>query len=282
MAIDFAEIDAEIDAAAAKTAAAKAAVSSSGIFLFKLQDEQRAMIRFLLNLTDYVPVLKHEYYNNSKKTWEMKAVCMADPRLGCTEVDCKHCQTAKERMEQATSKEERKEAEKMLAKKLFVWPVYLYGIKYPIKDTSGRIVKDEQGHEVWKVVTYKDKENKEHPQSGIRYIAIKGTAPLFTSLRENFRMLEEGDSFLNHDITISLACTNGDILKPVYTPVLRAPSQFVVPEGVEIPEMTKEAIFERLVGAWEPISTKKAGVPADPFPPSAASSALATKSVPDF
>lgn len=228
----FAEMDEEI-----KEAKAKAASGTSNVFFFKLKDGEKALVRFLFDLRHALTVWKHEYYNNSTKTWEMSALCTQTHGIDLPTELCQHCQTAQRKLAEATTKDERKAAERMQAIKFYLYPVFVYGIK---------------NKETGKDVTYKDKEGKEHPIIGVRYLQLKVTQPLMVSLRENYRELELGDSFLNHDITISLTCTNGDILKPVYTVMLRAPSKFAPPEGVEVPEQTHEDLFERLHDLWKP------------------------------
>jgi len=222
MAIDtydvFAEMDQEVEAAKARAAA-----GSGNVFFFKLEDGQRALVRFLLDLRECVSVWKHELYNVSTNKYEVSALCLAS--VDGEKEDCKHCQDAKSN-------------KKLEAVKYFIVPVFVYGIK----DKAGN------------AVTYTNKEGQTHPVNGIRLMQMKATAPLLASLRDNYRELEAGDDFLHHDMTITLNLQNGDRKKPTYTVILKpyTPRPFQAPEGVEVPTQTRDGIIDALMEVWKP------------------------------
>lgn len=232
----LAEMEQEIESAKQKS-------SSGNVFFFKLEDGQRALVRFLLDLPQAARVWKHEFYNPSTNKYEVSALCAESADV--SQELCKHCADAK------TNR-------KLERFKCFVAPIYVYGVR----NTKTN-----------EVVTYKDKEGQTHPVSGIRLLLLKGTNNLLPSLTENYRVL--GDSFVNHDITISMTLTNGDKKKPNYTPIVKPASPFTPPEGVEVPEQSREDIVSRLLELWVPTLIGENTPPAQSVSP--------TKSaVPDF
>lgn len=233
----FAEIDQEIE-----EAAARAKANGGNVFFFKLADGQRAKVRFLLDLNEGMSLYRHKVYNPGTNKFDVNAICTRTAGMDLGESFCKYCQEA-----------ERTNSKELTAVKYFIWPVWVYQMAGPTKDERGHIQRDAKGNVIEEVLKYKDKDGNVHDQSGIRYIEVKGTAPLLASLRENYRMLEEGDSFLKHDIVIALTCQNGDVKKPHYTVILRNPSSFNSPEGVEVPEQTHEDILSKLIDNAPPV-----------------------------
>ncbi|HET8913947.1 MAG TPA: hypothetical protein VFN23_20910 [Ktedonobacteraceae bacterium] len=199
----IAEMEAEIERASQKS-------NTGNVFFFKIEDGQKALVRFLLDLKQAAKIKKHDYYNQTTGKYEVSALCAESAELSVEQ--CLHCKNA------ANNK-------KLTATTFFLIPAYVYGIK------------DAQN----KPVVWKDQEGKEQPIQGIRYFQLKPTSPLLIALLANYR---EGGPLPDRDMLISRTDPNGNKLKATYTIIARAPSRFTAPADVEIPEQSADLMIQ--------------------------------------
>lgn len=239
----------------------KASQKSVNVWTFQIKDGEKALVRFLLDMRQAAVLWKHELYskalNNGKGGYEVQAACARHD--GVDVAYCKHCIAAKSN-------------KKLTAKRSFIIPVYVY-----------RIVNAKTG----KPVTYKNQEGSEVEfQPGIRMLVLKETAPLLATLLSEYRELEAGDTFLTHDIVISRTDIGGDPLHASYNASVKRETQFVAPEGVEIPEQSAQAIIEQMLEKNPPdiVDGHSANSDDPGFPdlPPAQANKPAKPSVPDF
>lgn len=242
----FAEMEQEMQKASQKT---------GNVWIFKITDGQKALIRFLLDLGQAAILYKHETkwdksLNGGKGGYEVQSVCAQSVEL--SKEHCKHCQN--------TANKDLKLV------KYFIIPVYVYGVK------------NKDG----KPVTYKNADTGEEiPESGVRYLQLKGSSPLLVALIENYRELNanpgQRKSLADCDMTISRVDIGGNAVNASYTVIKRDPSPFVLPEGATIPEgaTDRELIIDRFAEKNPPALIGENTPPAQSVSP--------TKSaVPDF
>ena len=223
-----------------KRAQAKSAGGSASFFVLK--DGEKALVRPLLNLNAIAIIQKHDFYNPATKKFEVNAICAHVPELELPADSCKHCATAK-----STNNK------KLSAVKYFIIPLWVYGIK----NSAGQ------------AVVYQDQDGNEKPVSGLRYLQLKASSDILSTLLEMYR---EGTDLTSLDLTIS---RKGESLDTKYTVLPRTPAPFTVEN---VPAQDKLTIIQRIadLNPFETIDD------VDPFPPSAQASAPAKQSVPDF
>jgi hypothetical protein len=196
-----AEIEAEQKRAAAKSAGGNAS-------FFVLKNGEKALVRPLLNLNACASIWKHDFYNQATGKYEVNALCAQS--LDLPAECCKHCMAAK-----STGNK------KLSAIKLFIVPLYVYGIK----NSDGQ------------AITYTDQEGNEKSVSGVRFLSLKGTSDMLATLVTMFR---EGTNISSSDLTIT---RKGEKLLTSYTILPRPPAPFAV-EG--IPAQYRDSIVERI------------------------------------
>ena len=150
----------------------------------------------------------------------------------------------------------------MAAKRSFILPVYLY-----------KIAETKTG----KVLTYKNQNNEEVPQSGLRLLLLKDTSSLLAQLLSNYRELPQGDTLDKHDIVIERVDIGGEAVNASYTVIVRTASPFQLPDGIDIPAQSPEAILEQMLEKNPPVLIDEPGTP----PPAQAQNG-AVKAAPDF
>src|SRR6266700_8111468 len=149
-------------------------------FFFSIADGQKALIRPLLNLSQYVRVHKHEYYDNTSKKWLFGSQC--DKDLGQECQTCLDVEAFIEAFPDGTTKEEKKAKRRTYqarASERFVLPAYLHMVVE---------VKSNQK------LTYTDQENVEHEVSGPRLLEMKPqSSPILDTLLTTYRASESHD-----------------------------------------------------------------------------------------
>ncbi len=212
-------------------------------FFFSIADGQKALIRPLLNLREYVRVHKHEYYDNTSKKWLFRSQCAKD--LG---QECQTCLDVEALPEE--TKEEKKIKRQARASERFVLPAYLHAV-VEVKSN--------------KKVTYTDMENVEHDVSGPRLLEMKPqTSPILDKLLTTYQASESHD-ISKRDFKIERA---GVGIETVYTVEPKDPSSFD-PTSHDIPAeyLDRDLVFSiysdacppRIVGIIEPaVSQSKA------------------------
>ncbi len=133
----------------------RAAEKSGGFapFFFSIRDGERALVRPLLNMRDYVMLRFHEKFNSATKKYDVSAVCAAD--FG---QECQHCKDA------ATDK-------KLSAQNRFYLPVYIHGA-----------LKQDPITKKWAPLTYTDQEGNEQPVKGVRILEMKPSSSILSAL----------------------------------------------------------------------------------------------------
>lgn len=213
----FAEMDEDVEAAKNRQKG-----GNGTVFFFKVGDGERAIVRPLLNLNQCARVWKHEQYNVAANKYEVSALCTRSLDGDPDGAECQHCKDG------------------LAMTRYYILPVYLYGIQ------------DKDGNKL----TYQDKQNNEtRPQSGLRFIQMKGTSPLLAALREEYADLEAGDSFIKHDVSIKCTYLGGDRKKQTFHVKLAAARPFSAPDGVELPDYSsdpQDTILAALMETWKP------------------------------
>lgn len=233
------EIDNTIAEIEAEMKRAQAKSSGGNVSFFVLKDGEKALVRPLLNLNQVASLLMHVYWNPGSGKFDVNSVCAHQAELELPAGSCKHCATVK-------TMTDKKAAGKMAATKYFVVPLYVYGIK----NAAGA------------PVTY-TQDDKEVAVQGVRYLQLKPTSDILATLLEIYR--DNGD-ITTGDLTIS---RKGEKLDTKYTVTQRPPAVFSVEN---VPAQSKFDIITRIaeMNAPEVIDG------ADPFPPSATTSAKAS------
>ncbi len=120
-------------------------------FFFAIEENEKALIRPLLNLIHYVRVTKHEAFDNTVGKYIFRCQCAKD--LG---QECQACLDV-EAMPEGT-KEEKKLKNQARASERFVLPIYLHAIKNVITGKQSM---------------YTNQDNQELPKSGPRLLEMK-------------------------------------------------------------------------------------------------------------
>jgi hypothetical protein len=169
----------------------KADEKGSGLapFFFSIKDGEKALIRPLLNMSQYVMANKHEIFNNQTKKYDVKAVCAGDLQLAC-----QHCLDATSNKKLASSKR-------------FILPVYVHAV---IDTKTG------------KYVTYTDQEGLEHNVSGVRLLEMKRSSSILRDLVAAYNEDDEHDITTNDFVIQRL----GDALETKYTVTPKKPTKF--------------------------------------------------------
>lgn len=171
--------------------------------LFRINENEKALVRPLRNMNDYTVVQMHELYNNAAPKESIKAICADTYNLPCA-----LCQ------QEATNK-------KLKASVRFVIPVYVHKILRKKVDDKGRVITD-KGSPVWETVTYKNSNDEQIAVSGLRLLELKRTSSILLDLNSLYG--EEGD-ITKGDIVIE---RKGSGLDTKYTTTAKAPSPFSI------------------------------------------------------
>lgn len=185
-------------------------------FFFSIAKDEKALVRPLLNMNQYVMVNKHEAWNQAAGKFDVRAICAAD-----LDLDCQHCVDA------VTTGNK-----KLKADKRFILSVYVHAV---INVKTGQ------------QVTYTDQEGKEHPVSGPRLLEMKRSSSL---LRDLVAAYNESDE---HDITAQdfVIRREGEKLETKYTVTPKAPKPFT--ETVDAAYRDREAVLRMFAEACEPL-----------------------------
>jgi hypothetical protein len=227
------------------------APNSSGFkpFFFMLKDGEKALIRPLLNMSQYALVHKHEYYDNTTKKYEARAVCAAD-----MELECQLCLDAEQN-------------KKLKADARFVLPIYVLAV-----------VNVKTGAQV----TYTNQDGQELSVSGVRLLEMKRTSSILRDLVAFYNESDEHD-ITGNDFVIRRENVDGDPLKTKYTVTPKAPKPAVFPEDIPAVYRDTEQVRLLFVDACPPVVV---GDDEKPEPVVAAPAKPATngkvKSAPDF
>jgi hypothetical protein len=219
-------------------------------FFFMLKDGEKALIRPLLNMSQYAQVNKHEYFDSAKKQYVARSICAVD-----LEQECQLC------LDAADNK-------KLKADSRFVLPIYVLSVK----DVK-----------TGKEITY-TKDDQEIAVSGVRLLEMKRTSSILRDLVASYNESDEHDITLN-DFVISRQNIDGDPLKTKYTVTPKAPKPASFPE--EIPEAYRdpEQIKFLFANACEPVCVGDRDKPAEPVAaatPTTSATNGKVKSAPDF
>lgn len=145
---------------------------------FSIKDNQKALIRPLLNLNQYVRVEKHEIWNPATKKFEVKSVCAASLQLE----GCVHCAKAA----QAKSKDEKK----LISSPRIVLPIFVHAV-----------IDVHDGHYITYAKVHEDGSNEEIPISGVRLLEMKKSSSILADLIRSYNGNDDSDVKSLHDIT---------------------------------------------------------------------------------
>ncbi len=147
-------------------------------FFFSIKDGQKALIRPLLNLNQYVRVEKHEICNPASKKFEVKAVCAASLHMQ----GCIHCAKAA----LAKSKDEKK----LLPSTRIILPIFVHAV---IDAKTGEYITYTKAHE--------DGSSEEIPISGVRLLEMKKSSSILADFIRSYNGNDDSDVKSSHDIT---------------------------------------------------------------------------------
>lgn len=229
--------------------------AKSGVFtpfFFSLKDGQKALVRPLLNMTQYVRVDKHELYNPATNSFDVKAVCASSLQLP----DCSYCAQV------AHNK-------KLMASPRVVLPVYVHAV-LDVKTGAP--------------ITYKKKNDdgteQELPVKGVRLLEMKRSSSILRDLIANYN---EDD---NHDITcfdfvVTRKNIDGDKLQTTYTVIAKRPRD--IPDDIPADYRDRDRVLLMYAEAcpWQLVEGSTAQ--AAPVAPVVSSSTQGkVKNAPDF
>lgn len=215
-------------------------------FFFSIAKDEKALIRPLLNMPQYLLVNKHEFYNPGTNKFEVRAICARD-----VELECQHCIDAQ------TNK-------KLSADKRFVLPIYVHAV---INTKTG-----EQS-------IYETQDGEKLPVKGPRLLEMKRSSSI---LRDLVAAYNESDE---HDITGNdfVIRREGEKLETKYTVTMKAPKPFEA--EVDAQWKNRDSVLMLFAEACEPkvVGNDEPFQPAPDFPADVpARSNGKVKSVPDF
>lgn len=173
-------------------------------FFFALKDGEKALIRPLLNMNQYVAVHFHEFFNPATKKYDVSTVCAEDYGQ-----KCQHC------IDAVANK-------KLAGQRRFYLPVYVHAIL--------KLVGKE-----WVPVTYTNADGAEQPSKGVRLLELKASSSILSDLVAAYH---EDDS---HDITRFdfVIARKGIQLDTTYTVTLK-PQARPLPD--DLPKQSQEKI----------------------------------------
>lgn len=177
-------------------------------FFFSIKDGERALIRPLLNINQYVMLRFHEKFNQATKKYDVSAVCAAD--FGH---DCQHCKDA-----QGGDK-------KLNAQKRFYLPIYIHSA----------LKKDPAGQK-WAQLTYTDQEGNEQQVKGVRILEMKASSSILADLVAAYNTAD------SHDITLYdfVIARKGSGLDTEYTTTLSPNAPRALPD--DLPKISRDRI----------------------------------------
>jgi len=198
----------------------KAPESGLKPFFFSIKSGEKALIRPLMNMNEYVLVNKHELFDNGSKKFVARAICAKD-----LELECQYC------LDAANNK-------KLTADKRFILPIYVHAV-----------VNVETGLPV----TYKDQDGNEQEVKGVRLLEMKRSSSI---LKDLVGAYNESDT---HNITENdfVIRRKGEALETEYTVTPKAPSKFTISpdprylDRNEIVFLFSEACEPKIVGSDE-------------------------------
>ena len=196
-------------------------------FFFAIEENEKALIRPLLNLIHYVRVTKHEAFDNTVGKYIFRSQCAKD--LG---QECQACLDV-EAMPEST-KEEKKLKNQARASERFVLPVYLHAIKNVITGKQS---------------TYTNQDGQELPKSGPRLLEMKPQySEILSVLTTTFSI---GGDITIRDFTIE---QQGVKLNKKYITEPRPEPSAFTPASHDIPEtyLDRDLVFSIYSDACPP------------------------------
>lgn len=246
-------IDANVDPMAYLEEAINRPKSTGGDFtpfFFAIKDGEKALIRPLLNMPQYVRVYKHEYYDNATKTWKFRNLCAADQDLDC------QCCLDVEAMPEG-DKEQKKAKRAARRSERMILPVYLHTV---VNIKTGA------------VVTY-TQDDKEIPVSGPRLLEMKPeSSDILHDLLKSYQASESHD-ITKRDFKIE---RRGAGIDTKYDTTPKDVSPFTIEVPAEY--LSKGSVFDLYSNACPPKIVGQDAAPAQSF----SSSNGAVKTAPDF
>lgn len=206
---------------------AKAPETGLKPFFFSIKAGEKALIRPLMNMNEYVLVNKHELFDNATKKFVARAICAKD-----LDLECQYCLDATNN-------------KKLTADKRFILPIYVHAVVNVKTGLS---------------VTYKDQDGNEVAVSGVRLLEMKRSSSILKDLVGAFNEDDE------HNITRMdfVIRREGEGLETEYTVTPKAPSKFTVSpdprylDRDEIVVLFSEACEPKIVGQDEKLAATPA------------------------
>lgn len=164
-------------------------------FFFSIKDGEKALVRPLLNMNQYVKADKHEVFNPTTNKFDVAAICATS--LGLT--DCAYCAQA------STAKT--KEEKKLIVSPRIILPVYVHAI---LNVKTGQ------------PVTYTDSEGSAQPVKGIRLLEMKRSSSILRDFIANYNE-DDNHNITNFDFVITRKNIDGDKLQTTYTVISKQP-----------------------------------------------------------
>ncbi len=177
-------------------------------FFFSIKDGEKALVRPLLNMRDYVMLRFHEKFNSATKKYDVSAVCAADFNQ-----ECQVCLDA-----QAGDK-------KLNASKRFYLPIYIHSA-----------LKQDPTSNKWAPLTYTDAEGNEQPVKGVRILEMKASSSILADLVAAYNTAD------SHNITLYdfVIARKGSGLDTEYTTTLSPNAPRALPD--DLPKQRREQI----------------------------------------
>jgi len=141
-------------------------------FFFSIKDGEKALVRPLLNMREYVMLNFHELYNPATKKYEVSAVCAVS-----FDRECQHCVDA-------VNHPDKKLGKKLSAHRRFYLPIYIHSA-----------LKKDSVTQKWAPLTYTDQDGNEQDVKGVRILEMKASSSILASLVASYNEAE------GHDIT---------------------------------------------------------------------------------